>query len=60
MPCVLVCVAQGANEKSAKKQSTTFKQAIELYTNAAKLCAEFGDQERSSKLIGNRAQCNIR
>ena len=56
----LACLTQGANEKSAKKQNAAFKQAIELYTKAAKLCAECGDPERSSKLLGNRAECNLR
>ena len=38
-----------ANQTFLKKN---LKQAIDLYTKAAKLCKEYGDAPRESKLIG--------
>ena len=46
-----------ANSSFMKK---SFKQAIDLYSKAAKLAAEYGDTERQSKLVGNRAECQLR
>ena len=49
-----------ANKTFMKGNKAGFKQAIDLYTKAAKLCKEFGDDERESKLFGNRAECHLR
>ena len=38
-----------ANQTFLKKN---LKQAVDLYTKAAKLCKEYGDAPRESKLIG--------
>jgi ATP-binding cassette subfamily F protein 2 len=49
-----------ANKTFMKGNKAGFKQAIDLYTKAAKLCKEFSDDERESKLLGNRAECYLR
>ena len=49
-----------ANKTFMKGNKAGFKQAIDMYTKAAKLCKEFGDDERESKLLGNRAECHLR
>ena len=49
-----------ANKTFMKGNKAGFKTAIDLYTKAAKLCKEFSDDERESKLLGNRAECYLR
>jgi ATP-binding cassette subfamily F protein 2 len=49
-----------ANKTFMKGNKAGFKQAIDLYTKAAKLCKEFKDDPRESKLLGNRSECYLR